>query len=131
MGWVFLGNSVEGRRSTSCPDQPRTCPVERIPLSLSHANGADGPPLSTPFSFPTDALTGGTVAEQEVENLSGLSPNPEKAIFVVRENGTTCLMAEFAAKFIVPYDVWASNFVDVRTFFFSSPRPAHLLGVFL
>ncbi|NWU56518.1 LAMP5 protein, partial [Dromas ardeola] len=52
-------------------------------------------------------------AEQEVENLSGLSPNPEKDIFVVRENRTTCLMAEFAAKFIVPYDVWASNYVDV------------------
>ncbi|XP_075384383.1 lysosome-associated membrane glycoprotein 5 isoform X2 [Tenrec ecaudatus] len=52
------------------------------------------------------------VAEQEVENLSGLSTNPEKDIFVVRENGTTCLMAEFAAKFIVPYDVWASNYVD-------------------
>uniref|UniRef100_F7DCA0 Lysosome-associated membrane glycoprotein 5 n=1 Tax=Callithrix jacchus TaxID=9483 RepID=F7DCA0_CALJA len=51
-------------------------------------------------------------AEQEVENLSGLSTNPEKDIFVVRENGTTCLMAEFAAKFIVPYDVWASNYVD-------------------
>ncbi|XP_036608235.1 lysosome-associated membrane glycoprotein 5 isoform X2 [Trichosurus vulpecula] len=52
------------------------------------------------------------MAEQEVENLSGLSTNPEKDIFVVRENGTTCLMAEFAAKFIVPYDVWASNYVD-------------------
>ncbi|XP_062981932.1 lysosome-associated membrane glycoprotein 5 [Elgaria multicarinata webbii] len=51
-------------------------------------------------------------AEQEVENLSGLSPNPEKAIFVVRENGTICLMAEFAAKLIVPYDVSAPNFVD-------------------
>ncbi|XP_025255416.1 lysosome-associated membrane glycoprotein 5 isoform X2 [Theropithecus gelada] len=52
------------------------------------------------------------MAEQEVENLSGLSTNPEKDIFVVRENGTTCLIAEFAAKFIVPYDVWASNYVD-------------------
>ncbi|NXL39968.1 LAMP5 protein, partial [Glaucidium brasilianum] len=51
-------------------------------------------------------------AEQEVENLSGLSPNPEKDIFVVRENRTTCLMAEFAAKFIVPYDIRASNHVD-------------------
>ena len=57
------------------------------------------------------------MAEQEVENLSGLSTNPEKDIFVVRENGTTCLMAEFAAKFIVPYDVWASNYVDVRSRF--------------
>ncbi|XP_042301047.1 lysosome-associated membrane glycoprotein 5 [Sceloporus undulatus] len=58
------------------------------------------------------ALLPGSAAEQEVENLSGLSPDPEKAIFVVRENGTTCLMAEFAAKLIVPYDVSASNFVD-------------------
>ncbi|XP_004383140.1 lysosome-associated membrane glycoprotein 5 [Trichechus manatus latirostris] len=55
------------------------------------------------------------MAEQEVENLSGLSTNPEKDIFVVRENGTTCLMAEFAAKFVVPYDVWASNYVDLIT----------------
>ncbi|XP_034965977.2 lysosome-associated membrane glycoprotein 5 [Zootoca vivipara] len=60
-------------------------------------------------------LLAGSGAEQEVENLSGLSSNPEKAIFVVRENGTTCLMAEFAAKFIVPYDVWASNYVDLIT----------------
>ncbi|XP_015669028.1 lysosome-associated membrane glycoprotein 5 [Protobothrops mucrosquamatus] len=60
------------------------------------------------------ALAGG-LAEQEVENLSGLSPNPEKAIFVVRENGTTCLMAEFAAKLVVPYEIWASNFVDMIT----------------
>ncbi|XP_007430167.1 lysosome-associated membrane glycoprotein 5 [Python bivittatus] len=57
----------------------------------------------------------GSLAEQEAENLSGLSPNPEKAIFVVRENGTTCLMAEFAAKLIVPYEIWASNFVDMIT----------------
>uniref|UniRef100_A0A8C6XPR1 Lysosome-associated membrane glycoprotein 5 n=1 Tax=Naja naja TaxID=35670 RepID=A0A8C6XPR1_NAJNA len=61
-----------------------------------------------------NALAGG-LAEQEVENLSGLSPNPEKAIFVVRENGTTCLMAEFAAKLVVPYEIWASNFVDMIT----------------
>lgn len=68
------------------------------------------PPLSA--SLPADAAAH-LAAEQEVENLSGLSPNPEKDIFVVRENRTTCLMAEFAAKFIVPYDVWASNYVDV------------------
>lgn len=68
--------------------------------------------------------TAGIMAEQEVENLSGLSTNPEKDIFVVRENGTTCLMAEFAAKFIVPYDVWASNYVDVRNLF----PPGLLLG---
>ncbi|TNN71493.1 Lysosome-associated membrane glycoprotein 5 [Liparis tanakae] len=36
------------------------------------------------------------LAEQEGENLSGLSTNPDKAIFAVRENGTTCLMVEFA-----------------------------------
>lgn len=65
------------------------------------------------------------MAEQEVENLSGLSTNPEKDIFVVRENGTTCLMAEFAAKFIVPYDVWASNYVDVRNPF----PPSLILGL--
>ncbi|XP_061482151.1 lysosome-associated membrane glycoprotein 5 [Rhineura floridana] len=57
----------------------------------------------------------GSAAEQEAENLSGLSSDPEKAIFVVRDNGTTCLMAEFAAKFVVPYDVWASNYVDLIT----------------
>lgn len=68
------------------------------------------PPLSAPL--PADAAAR-LAAEQEVENLSGLSPNPEKDIFVVRENRTTCLMAEFAAKFLVPYDVWASNYVDV------------------
>nr|XP_033793543.1 lysosome-associated membrane glycoprotein 5 [Geotrypetes seraphini] len=56
-----------------------------------------------------------SMAEQEVENLSGLSTNPDKDIFVVRENGTTCLMAEFAAKFIVPYDVRASNYIDLIT----------------
>ncbi|XP_069464401.1 lysosome-associated membrane glycoprotein 5 [Ambystoma mexicanum] len=55
------------------------------------------------------------LAEQEVENLSGLSRNPEKDIFVVRENGTACLLAEFAAKFVVPYDVSASNYVDLIT----------------
>uniref|UniRef100_A0A8C4WMM8 Lysosome-associated membrane glycoprotein 5 n=1 Tax=Gopherus evgoodei TaxID=1825980 RepID=A0A8C4WMM8_9SAUR len=52
---------------------------------------------------------------QEVENLSGLSTSPEKDIFVVRDNGTTCLMAEFAAKLMVPYDVSASNYVDLIT----------------
>ncbi|XP_043912551.1 lysosome-associated membrane glycoprotein 5 [Protopterus annectens] len=56
-----------------------------------------------------------TVAELEAENLSGLSPNPEKGIFVVNENGSTCLMAEFAARVIVPYDVFASNSVDLIT----------------
>lgn len=53
------------------------------------------------------------MSEQEVENLSGLSPNPDKDIFVVRENGTTCLMAEFAVKFVIPYDVLALNGIDV------------------
>ncbi|KAJ8384076.1 hypothetical protein AAFF_G00212080 [Aldrovandia affinis] len=55
------------------------------------------------------------LAEQEVENLSGLSPNPDKDIFVVRENGTTCLMAEFAVRFLVPYDVLALNGIDLIT----------------
>lgn len=68
------------------------------------------------FACSADAIAQ-TVAEQEVENLSGLSTSPGKDIFVVRENGTTCLMAEFAAKFIVPYDVWANNYVDVRNLF--------------
>lgn len=54
------------------------------------------------------------LAEQEGENLSGLSTNPDKAIFAVRENGTTCLMVEFAVKFLVPYDVLALNGIDVR-----------------
>uniref|UniRef100_A0A8C0GF16 Lysosome-associated membrane glycoprotein 5 n=1 Tax=Chelonoidis abingdonii TaxID=106734 RepID=A0A8C0GF16_CHEAB len=54
-------------------------------------------------------------AEQEVENLSGLSTSPEKDIFVVRDNGTTCLMAEFAARLMVPYDVSATNYVDLIT----------------
>ncbi|XP_035279647.1 lysosome-associated membrane glycoprotein 5 [Anguilla anguilla] len=55
------------------------------------------------------------LAEQEVENLSGLSTNPDKDIFVVRENGTTCLMAEFAVRFVVPYDVLALNGIDLIT----------------
>lgn len=54
------------------------------------------------------------LAEQEGENLSGLSNNPDKGIFAVRENGTTCLMVEFAVKFLVPYDVLALNGIDVR-----------------
>ncbi|XP_041036003.1 lysosome-associated membrane glycoprotein 5 [Carcharodon carcharias] len=57
----------------------------------------------------------GVAAEQETENLSGLSTDPYKDIFVVRENGTTCLMAEFAAKFSVAYDARASNYVDLIT----------------
>ncbi|XP_053315493.1 lysosome-associated membrane glycoprotein 5 isoform X2 [Spea bombifrons] len=55
---------------------------------------------------------GRNMAEQEVENLSGLSSNPAKNIFAIRENGTTCLMAEFAAKIIVPYEVPSINEVD-------------------
>ncbi|KAM8947839.1 lysosome-associated membrane glycoprotein 5 [Pelodytes ibericus] len=51
-------------------------------------------------------------AEQEVENLSGLSSNPEKNIFAIRENGTTCLMAEFSARILVPYEVPSINEVD-------------------
>ncbi|XP_076129336.1 lysosome-associated membrane glycoprotein 5 [Alosa pseudoharengus] len=55
------------------------------------------------------------MAEQESENLSGLSNNPDKDIFAVRENGTTCLMAEFAGRFIIPYDVLALNGIDLIT----------------
>ncbi|XP_068135728.1 lysosome-associated membrane glycoprotein 5 [Hyperolius riggenbachi] len=58
---------------------------------------------------------GSNVAEQEVENLSGLSSNPEKNIFAIRENGTTCLMAEFSARILVPYEVPSSNEVDWDT----------------
>ncbi|KAI5090609.1 lysosome-associated membrane glycoprotein 5 precursor [Silurus meridionalis] len=70
------------------------------------------------------------VAEQEVENLSGLSPNPDKDIFVVRENGTTCLMAEFAVKFVIPYDVIALNGIDLITeqASLSLPRGAQIAG---
>lgn len=57
------------------------------------------------------------VAEQESENLSGLSNNPDKDIFAVRENGTTCLMAEFAGRFVIQYDVLALNGIDVSTDF--------------
>uniref|UniRef100_A0A672RSW0 Lysosome-associated membrane glycoprotein 5-like n=1 Tax=Sinocyclocheilus grahami TaxID=75366 RepID=A0A672RSW0_SINGR len=69
-------------------------------------------------------------AEQEVENLSGLSPNPDRDIFVVRENGTTCLMAEFAVKFLIPYDVLALNGIDLITeqASVSIPRGAQIAG---
>ncbi|XP_067844506.1 lysosome-associated membrane glycoprotein 5 [Heptranchias perlo] len=72
----------------------------------------------------------GVGAEQETENLSGLSTDPYKDIFVVRENGTTCLMAEFAAKFIVAYDARASNYVDLITeqADVSIPRGAEVKG---
>ncbi|XP_054900258.1 lysosome-associated membrane glycoprotein 5 isoform X2 [Poeciliopsis prolifica] len=70
------------------------------------------------------------LAEQEGENLSGLSDNPDKAIFAVRENGTTCLMVEFAAKFLVPYDVLALNGIDLITeqASFTLPRGAEIEG---
>ncbi|CAI9542629.1 unnamed protein product [Staurois parvus] len=63
------------------------------------------------FLYLTDTIDP-NLAEQEVENLSGLSANPEKNIFAIRENGTTCLMAEFSAKIAVPYEVPSSNEVD-------------------
>ncbi|XP_063078552.1 lysosome-associated membrane glycoprotein 5 [Engraulis encrasicolus] len=63
------------------------------------------------------------MAEQESENLSGLSTNPDKDIFAVRENGTTCLMAEFAGKFVIPYDVLALNGIDLITETVSVPLP--------
>ncbi|XP_065131250.1 lysosome-associated membrane glycoprotein 5 [Paramisgurnus dabryanus] len=69
-------------------------------------------------------------AEAEVENLSGLSPNPDRDIFVVRENGSTCLMAEFAVKFLIPYDVLALNGIDLITeqTSLSIPRGAEIAG---
>ncbi|XP_038662363.1 lysosome-associated membrane glycoprotein 5 [Scyliorhinus canicula] len=72
----------------------------------------------------------GAAAELETENLSGLSTDPYKDIFVVRENGTTCLMAEFAAKFSVAYDARASNYVDLITeqADVSIPRGAEVMG---
>ncbi|XP_028809120.1 lysosome-associated membrane glycoprotein 5 [Denticeps clupeoides] len=76
------------------------------------------------------ALARVSVSEQEGENLSGLSPNPEKDIFVVRENGTTCLMAEFAVRFLIPYDVLALNRIDLITeqATLSLPRGAEVTG---
>ncbi|XP_039981833.1 lysosome-associated membrane glycoprotein 5 [Xiphias gladius] len=70
------------------------------------------------------------LAEQEGENLSGLSNNPDRAIFAVRENGTTCLMVEFAVKFLVPYDVLALNGIDLITeqASFTLPRGAEIEG---
>ncbi|KAM7368137.1 hypothetical protein PAMP_014384 [Pampus punctatissimus] len=70
------------------------------------------------------------LAEQEGENLSGLSNNPDKAIFAVRENSTTCLMVEVAVKFIVPYDVLALNGIDLITeqASFTLPRGAEIEG---
>ncbi|XP_054617435.1 lysosome-associated membrane glycoprotein 5 [Dunckerocampus dactyliophorus] len=70
------------------------------------------------------------LAEQEGENLSGLSNNPDRAIFAVRENGTTCLMVEFAVKFLVPYDVLALNRIDLITeqASFTLPRGAQIDG---
>lgn len=91
---------------TVCRPQPLPTSVPETWVQAEH--GTDR------IFFPLADTMAQIMAEQEVENLSGLSTNPEKDIFVVRENGTTCLMAEFAAKFIVPYDVWASNYVDVR-----------------
>uniref|UniRef100_A0A665V1F9 Lysosome-associated membrane glycoprotein 5 n=1 Tax=Echeneis naucrates TaxID=173247 RepID=A0A665V1F9_ECHNA len=70
------------------------------------------------------------LAEEEGENLSGLSNDPDKAIFAVRENGTTCLMVEFAVKFLVPYDVLALNGIDLITeqASFTLPRGAEIEG---
>ncbi|XP_060113271.1 lysosome-associated membrane glycoprotein 5 [Heteronotia binoei] len=93
-GWPGGRAGRRGKPSAPCPAQP------------------SGVVLLLPAGA---ALSGGGAAAQEVENLSGLSPNPEKVIFAVRQNETTCLMAEFAARFLVPYDVWASNFVDLIT----------------
>ncbi|TRY57924.1 hypothetical protein DNTS_009815 [Danionella cerebrum] len=66
--------------------------------------------------------------ERETENLSALSPDHQ--IFVVRENGTTCLMVEFLVKFVVPYDVLALNGIDLimETTSFSIPPGAQVNG---
>ncbi|KAG9344672.1 hypothetical protein JZ751_010358 [Albula glossodonta] len=82
------------------------------------------------FTFVFFSILSCILAEQEVENLSGLSTNPDKDIFVVRENGTTCLMAEFAVKFVVPYDVLALNGIDLITeqASLSLPRGAEIEG---
>lgn len=85
---------------------PNVC----VSVSASHLS-----PGSPPLFLSSGVLALSVVlAEQEGENLSGLSNNPDKAIFAVRENGTTCLMVEFAVKFLVPYDVLALNGIDVR-----------------
>ncbi|XP_062323695.1 lysosome-associated membrane glycoprotein 5 isoform X2 [Osmerus eperlanus] len=70
------------------------------------------------------------LAEQEGENLSGLSTNPDKGIYAVRENGTTCLMVEFAVRFVVPYDVLALNGIDLITeqSYLALPRGAEIEG---
>ena len=88
-------------------------------LALS-ASILDFSPLLPPHTQSVPTLLAGVLAlsvvlaEQEGENLSGLSDNPDRAIFAVRENSTTCLMVEFAVKFLVPYDVLALNGIDVR-----------------
>ncbi|XP_053699529.1 lysosome-associated membrane glycoprotein 5 [Synchiropus splendidus] len=76
------------------------------------------------------AVLSAALAQQEGENLSGLSNNPDKAIFAVRENSTTCLMVEFAVKFLVPYDVLALNGIDLITeqASFTLPRSAEIEG---
>ncbi|XP_059897416.1 LOW QUALITY PROTEIN: lysosome-associated membrane glycoprotein 5 [Gadus macrocephalus] len=70
------------------------------------------------------------LAEQEGENLSGLSTNPDKGIFAVRENGTTCLMVEFAVRLTVPFDVLALNGIDLITeqAYLPLPRGAEIEG---
>lgn len=76
------------------------------------------------------AVLSAALAQQEGENLSGLSNNPDKAIFAVRENSSTCLMVEFAVKFLVPYDVLALNGIDLITeqAAFTLPRSAEIEG---
>ncbi|XP_033859896.1 lysosome-associated membrane glycoprotein 5-like [Acipenser ruthenus] len=70
---------------------------------------------STRVLFCVFSILAQILAEQEVENLSGLSTSPDKDIFVVRENGTTCLMAEFVVRIVVPFDVLALNGIDLIT----------------
>lgn len=97
----------------------------RVRLICNPADTSPPPPPTITSNFHPTILCPGVLAlsvvlaEQEGENLSGLSTNPDKAIFAVRENGTTCLMVEFAVRFLVPYDVLALNGIDVR----KSPPP--------
>uniref|UniRef100_A0A8C4NI07 Lysosomal associated membrane protein family member 5 n=1 Tax=Eptatretus burgeri TaxID=7764 RepID=A0A8C4NI07_EPTBU len=55
-----------------------------------------------------------TVRAPAVAVASGASAGEDAGISL-EDNGTTCLMAKFAIKFLIPYDVWASNFVDLVT----------------
>ena len=72
-------------------------------------------PLRVPCTFYVRSLGARTycnVRAPAVAVTSGASAGEDAGISL-EDNGTTCLMAKFAIKFLIPYDVWASNFVDV------------------